>query len=130
MPVDMAWNSRSRSFAQIHANVEAVGVIGLRDPFDAPRDELVDFKKLAIAQLAQIGRVPVGRNHKVSVRIRKGVHDDERRRSAIQNQVLTIAFLSGEIDENASRRRIGRLNVRNSPRSPKPICHATNDTAI
>src|SRR5690348_13632963 len=103
--------------AHVPAEVEALGPVGRPQRLEAVRGEPVHLERLVVGEPAEVGAVPVGRDEKVSRRVRELVQEDEGTLAAMDDELLLVVALRGAA-EDATLDLVGGLDVLQPPRSP------------
>jgi hypothetical protein len=118
--VDVSGDAGTGGFADVHAEVDAVGDIKLAQDGLQFLGESHHFGGRGGGEFLQFVEVRVGDDHDVSVGVGIGIKDDEAMLSAVNDEGLAVGFFGG-IAEDAAGFLGGAGNVGVTPRGPEMI---------
>jgi hypothetical protein len=118
--VDVSGDAGTGGFADVHAEVDAVGDIKLAQDGLQFLGESHHFGGRGGGEFLQLVEVRVGYDHDVSVGVGIGIKDDEAMLSAVNDEGLAVGFFGG-IAEDAAGFLGGAGNVGVTPRGPEMI---------
>ncbi len=121
--MDVSGNARARGFSDVHAQVDAVGVVELaQDGFHALRKRHHLDGRFGW-EFAKFVEMRVRDDHHVSRRVRKSIQDDEAVLAAVNDQCLGVIVSFHGVAEDASGGLLGGRNVGITPWCPEVVHH-------
>lgn len=93
-------NSGPGGAADIHADIESLGIEGSLKPSNGSRHQLVDFEQFVIGHARHLVRLSIGRDHKMPTRIRKSVEHHEASLASKENEILPVVVFGRKIDKD------------------------------
>ena len=119
--MDVSGDAGAGSFADVHAEVDAVGVVEVAQDGFHPLGEGHHLIRGFGREFAQFVQVRVGHDHDVSRSVGIGVQDDEAMLAAINNARLLVVVCLNGVAEYASRSFLSGGNVGVTPRGPEVV---------
>src|SRR5256712_4077425 len=120
VPVEMVADARAGARAEVHAQVEALGVKGGREGRERPAQRLGQVGVLGRGERRKVGRVPARRDHEVAVLVRVAVQYDQAVRRRAEDEALArVARKPGT--EDALPLLLGGADVGHAPGRPQDV---------
>jgi len=115
--VNMFIEAGATRFAQIESDIESLGGFNRPQDFHAFLRQAVYLGEFVFFQLGDAGEVSVGGNHDMTGVVRGNIHDDERVRPSVEDEIFLVLFRTGKGAEDTIPRFIF-LDVFHSPGGP------------
>ena len=114
--MQMPQNSSPGDFAEVDADVKAIGVHNSRERALTALSQLPQIRHLVIRQSAEIRRLFIGYHHQMPARVRVGVEQRETSPAARDDQIgLVIAGLRDARKEAVALRGLGGQDILDAP---------------
>ena len=119
--MDVSGDAGAGGFADVHTEVDAVGVVEFaQDRLHALR-ELHHFIRGFRWEFLQLVEMRVGHNHYVAGRVGKRIQDDEAMLAAMHDAGFGVVARINRVTENAARCLLSGRDIGIAPRGPEVI---------